>query len=424
MYGLVFEILEEWVIEKEGLETWHSIKKKAGCVVEDQQFLRRSYYPDGDCVNLIVAASELLSFPVPDLLETFGHYVIRHHFRNGYDDLLRCQGSTLRQWLSNLNAMHDHVQKSFPGEKFSSPIFWCEDCDEVQGSIQLHYYSLRGTLLVPMVIGIVEELASFHFDVEVKMTQLCLQDDENGGSPFTSWRITAVDPQQQWKLSPKVDITSGVDEVDATVDFSSVKMPSKCPFSGKNLKKKPSTMSTSSTHTTGTEDDSITTETSSTEEASSSGHQVLQVQQQQIQLSGKQLKDIFPFHVLVDRDFTILQVGTSLPKLLNIVETDFQGHHIQDYLEISRPVLGSSWNWKALQKLADQHFFLVPKTNSKSLHKKVSMQDSAIKFKGSMVNMSSGTVMFVLAPDARNVIDLNVSDSVWDLMVLRNAILS
>jgi guanylate cyclase soluble subunit beta len=160
MYGLVFEIVEEWVIEKQGIEKWHAIKQKAGCSVKD-------HYEE--LVDLILAASELLGVAVPDLLEAFGHYVIRHYFLNRYDDLLGCQGSTLRTWLSNLNAMHDHVQKTFPGENFQAPIFWSEDCDGVEGSIMLHYYSLRGALLVPMVVGIVDELASFHFEVEVKI---------------------------------------------------------------------------------------------------------------------------------------------------------------------------------------------------------------------------------------------------------------
>lgn len=150
MYGLVFEIVEEFVIEKQGLEVWHAVKEKAGCTVEDNAFLRRNYYPDKELVDLIVAASEVLGASVPDILETFGHFVLRHHYVNGYNDLLRVQGSTLRKWLSNLNAMHDHIQKSFPGENFEAPLFWCEDCSEVEGSILLHYFSLRGVLLVPM----------------------------------------------------------------------------------------------------------------------------------------------------------------------------------------------------------------------------------------------------------------------------------
>jgi hypothetical protein len=383
MYGLVFEIVEEWVIEKQGVEKWHAIKQKAGCSVKDQEFLRRSYYPDEELVDLILAASELLGVAVPDLLEAFGHYVIRHHFLNGYDDLLRCQGSTLRTWLSNLNAMHDHVQKTFPGENFQAPIFWCEDCDEVVGSILLHYYSLRGALLVPMVVGIVEELASFHFEVEVKMLQRALQDE--AGAPFTTWRITAVDDTQRWKLSPNAQ--AGSTNIVEAVNFESVQMPPKCPFTGKQLKR---------------------TETSSTVVPDSSYTASLAADQQ-VGMSLQKMREVFPFHVLVDRHFSIVQVGHSLPSLLSTSTEDFQGRHIQEFLDISRPVLGTSWDWKALNKLADQNFFLVPRSNAESLHKRVSMEDNSVRFKGSMIPVSADKVMFVLSPDARNVVELNVS---------------
>ncbi|CAB9531898.1 Guanylate cyclase soluble subunit beta-1 (Partial), partial [Seminavis robusta] len=72
MYGLVFEIVEEFVIEKQGLEVWHEIKNKAKCRVRDGGFLRRSYYPDNELVDIIVAASEILGVAVPDILQVFG----------------------------------------------------------------------------------------------------------------------------------------------------------------------------------------------------------------------------------------------------------------------------------------------------------------------------------------------------------------
>jgi hypothetical protein len=94
---------------------------------------------------------------------------------------------------------------------------------------------------------------------------------------------------------------------------------------------------------------------------------------------------------------------------------DLIGKHIGEVVEISRPVFGSSWDWKALRKLADQHFILTPSaatTGSRSsgpnaLKKRVSMQDSNVKFKGSMIDISDNHVMFVLVPDARNVVELN-----------------
>ena len=70
-----------------------------------------------------------------------------------------------------------------------------------------------------MTVGIVEELASFQFGVEVKMTQLALQGEE--GAEFTSWRITATDPAQRFKLSPPQDkVAEGNDSINMDASVS------------------------------------------------------------------------------------------------------------------------------------------------------------------------------------------------------------
>ena len=51
MYGLVFEIVEEWVIKNQGLDTWHAIKEKANCKVKDDSFLRRAYVSNTSSMN-------------------------------------------------------------------------------------------------------------------------------------------------------------------------------------------------------------------------------------------------------------------------------------------------------------------------------------------------------------------------------------
>ena len=155
MHGLVYEIFEEWVLEQQGIQAWHAIKEKAGCDVQDQAFVTRTFYSYDSWVDLVTATADVLGSSFDSILEEYGHYNIRYHFTHGYDALLKCQGSTLRQWLSNLNAMHDHIQKSFPGGNFCPPVFWCEDSDSDEGSILLHYYSQRGNRLTPWVVGIV-----------------------------------------------------------------------------------------------------------------------------------------------------------------------------------------------------------------------------------------------------------------------------
>jgi guanylate cyclase soluble subunit beta len=393
MHGLVFEIFEEWVVQMHGLKAWHTIKQQAGCDVMDKSFVTRTFYNYDIWLKLITATAEEIGSSFDGILESYGHFNIRYHFSHGHDALLRCQGSTLRQWLSNLNAMHDHVQKSFPGENFCPPVFWCEDCDTVDGSILLHYFSQRGNVLAPWVVGIVEELASSHFEVEVKMHRLAKQDED--GSKFTTWRITAVDESQQWKLSPKANGQSCDGEEDA-VSFDGVQLPSKCPFTGNKLKKDIDESEEMCPHTVSSSD--------SDEVKDQEG------------LSLAKMREVFPFHVLVNNDFEIVQVGDKLPKLLERKSTEFKGVHIKDVLQITRPVLGTDWNWRSLNKLSDQNFFLAPTTQEDKLsrtasiatgHQTFSIAESAIKFKASIVDLSSDKVMFTLSPEARNVDDLN-----------------
>jgi class 3 adenylate cyclase len=534
MYGLIFAILEEWIITStsDGLDLWHTIKAQAGCHVPDRGFLRRSYYPDSDLIQIVVAASNVLGLLVPEILKAFGGafgaYVMKYHY-----GMVRCQGSTFRQWFSNLNAMHDHIQKSFPASssssaasgkdcgQFTAPVFWCEDDDDLPGSVLLHYFSQRGTLLVPFVEGIIATLAVENFQVPVTMHQLALQTDEamlpnadGSSTPFTTWRITAVDPEQAFMVSPiivKLDEEKEKEDHPqqqqlpqrekrpfhtTTSTTTKVRMSMTCPFSGMLFQTTPSpptpptptptnittlpahngddendaekllgdlkkpldkseedddsdsssssdgdSSATSSSSSDEDDDDKVTdlllgelyeerTDSPTTADnrdlprmihptppttpkATTNDLPSSSSSEDTNGMSLSMMREIFPFHILVRRDFTIVQVGETLPRLLERQMQDFSGKHIQEFLNITRPVMGNSWDWKALHKLADQHFFLSPAIHhhhhhttpnvSMSLNQRVSMIDSRIRFKGAMIDVCNGLVMFVLMPDAHDV---------------------
>lgn len=118
MYGLLFVILEEYVVEELGSSTWATIKAKANCSVNEKGFLSCSYYDDSEFLNLLEAATHELNMTLPSLLEMFSKIFTTYLYSNGYNGMLRNLGTTLRQWLSNLNAMHIHLAKSFPGDEF------------------------------------------------------------------------------------------------------------------------------------------------------------------------------------------------------------------------------------------------------------------------------------------------------------------
>ena len=235
MFGWINDCTECLVISKFGEETWHKIKETAGCTVSDGGFLRYKYYPDSDTVQLVVAASQVLGISVDDVLYAFGDYFIDYVQDNGYANVLECLGSNMRDWLSNLNSLHDHLQASYP-KGFVAPVFWSED-DEGQlnhlesakklaaeavadnssngddtgtvytvggrtAAILVHYYSQRGSLLVPLVVGLIHKLAKSYFDLDIRMDQLQLQ-DEDSGVPHTTWRVTTADPEEAHKLRGK-----------------------------------------------------------------------------------------------------------------------------------------------------------------------------------------------------------------------------
>jgi hypothetical protein len=209
MFGWINDCTEKLVISKFGVESWHAIKAKAGCEVSDGGFIRHEYYPDASTVQLVVAASELLGLTVDQVLEAFGTFFMEFVRAEGYENLLQCQGNTLSSWLSNMNALHDHLESSLP-RGMVKPVFWCETPDPADADQQqchhsnninnnlndtsskddedymiLHYYSKRGNLLVPLVVGVVKEVARYHFDVVIEM--ILLQKQAVDGATHTRY---------------------------------------------------------------------------------------------------------------------------------------------------------------------------------------------------------------------------------------------
>jgi len=201
MFGWINDCTESLVITKFGGDTWQKIKEKANCEIEDGGFVRYKYYPDKDTVELVVAASEVLGISVDDVLFAFGDYFIDYVQENGYSNVLECLGSNLHDWLSNLNSLHDHLQASYP-KGFVAPVFWSEDDEESKsGAILVHYFSHRGSLLVPLVVGVIKKVSIVFFDIEIDMNQLQIQDENEAN--HTTWRITTINPKVSYKLRGK-----------------------------------------------------------------------------------------------------------------------------------------------------------------------------------------------------------------------------
>ncbi|GLV36126.1 Guanylyl cyclase beta-subunit at 100B [Carabus blaptoides fortunei] len=172
MYGFVNYALELLVVKTFGDETWEKIKKSADVNMEGQ-FLVRQIYEDEITYNLIAAAVELLQIPATAILELFGKMFFEFCQDSGYDKILQVLGATPRDFLQNLDALHDHLGTLYPGMR--APSFRCTERPE-DGALVLHYYSDRPGL-EHIVIGIVKTVASKLHGTEVEIEILKTKDE-------------------------------------------------------------------------------------------------------------------------------------------------------------------------------------------------------------------------------------------------------
>lgn len=163
MYGLVNKAVVDLVCSKFGEETWERIKEKAG--VDDDVFVSLDPYPDDLTYRLVGAASEVLGITGAQVLEAFGEYWVLYTAKEGYGELLKASGKTLKDFLVNLDQMHARIAMSMPSLR--PPKFNVGEGPD--GSMILHYYSTRQGL-APMVVGLLKGLAQrFGEDVTVTL---------------------------------------------------------------------------------------------------------------------------------------------------------------------------------------------------------------------------------------------------------------
>lgn len=427
MFGWINDCCESLIISKFGKEKWHEIKEKAGCTVKDGGFIRHQYYTDESSVELVLAISQVIGMPVKDVLEVFGQYFMEFTRHAGYDNLLSCQGSNLRLWLSNLNSLHEHLQDTLPRGKF--PEFWCKDDTEVPGCILLYYFSERGNLFVPFVVGLVKEIARYHFDLEITMDVVQTQGEDD--AEYTIYRIGTVDTSQMPRLTENLNSLYSNEKLkdrkeretkgdlhrdgDARQVENSIPV---CPFheiqksaSGQNYlqqnaekmwKQVRSSQERQLYQTAGKDRVPQQTSDNQSEEENPDVTKELAPREQRLAtnetfITNEKMREIFPYHVVIDQNFTIIQSGICTSKLIGSPKK-LVGESIKKIFKIKRPVL-ADWEWSSILKFQEQSFFLESNLADKR----------SAKLKAHFLNLSENPkrALVVLAPDAKNIQQLN-----------------
>ena len=103
----------------------------------------------------VSSLSFIAEVPANTILEMFGCMFFDFCQESGYESILQVLGSTTRDFLQNLDALHDHLATIYPGMR--APSFCCTERPE-DGATILHYYSERAGLEY-IVIGLVKTVA-------------------------------------------------------------------------------------------------------------------------------------------------------------------------------------------------------------------------------------------------------------------------
>ena len=161
MYGLINKSLRNMICERFGEAQWQSVLETSG--VPGDSFLTMRSYDDEITYRLAGAASEVLGAPIEDCLEMFGEYWVLETASKSYASLMDASGTSLQEFLENLNALHDRITGTFLN--YIPPEFRIEEMGGDQHRI--HYISQRQGL-TPFVTGLLHGLAKrFGNDLEI-----------------------------------------------------------------------------------------------------------------------------------------------------------------------------------------------------------------------------------------------------------------
>mmetsp|Transcript_953 Transcript_953/g.2067 ORF Transcript_953/g.2067 Transcript_953/m.2067 type:complete len:1145 (-) Transcript_953:360-3794(-) len=197
MFGWVSFIVRDLLLKK--YHKWGEVCEVL-CIPSSTTFTRDSSFHDASTMSLVQAASKVLNMKVDDLLEVIGEYFMIFVREDGYEETLRCLGDSLQEWLSNINILQIHLEHAFEmgkeSPKHHAPLFWSTIDPAAKeantNTIMLHYQSIDGSLMAPMVEGMIREVARGFFKTSITFERVVTEGVN--GSKFTSWKLHGDKP--------------------------------------------------------------------------------------------------------------------------------------------------------------------------------------------------------------------------------------
>eukprot|EP00118_Oscarella_pearsei_P025486 m.308265 g.308265 ORF g.308265 m.308265 type:complete len:699 (+) comp43651_c0_seq1:3181-5277(+) len=304
MFGFINKALENLIVRKYGgKEVWKTIRAQAALLpTENQELQERQIYDDAYTFRLVAKASEICGVTSLELLEGFGEQFFIWCREYGYDRTLQALGATVRDFLTNLDALHDHLATNmFPGMR--APSFRCSDGPD--GELYLHYYSVRRGL-EPIVIGIVKTVARELHNTKVEMKVI---------QPFTKDHDHVIFSIREIELE---------EVVTSSTDRSAV-------VRQRSFKPDLSYL------------DRFTW----------------------LPVPPNQFCVIFPFHIIFDANYYIRQLGVSLYRVITSSGLSFEELRMNDIFDVERPQ-GMSLDFNEIISHINMVFILISRNANKS----------------------------------------------------------
>lgn len=247
------------------------------------------------------------------LLEHFGESFWDWTVHYRYDNLLRILGSSLRDFLTNLDALHDHLSSVYTGMR--APSFRCIDAPpDVPGDLYLFYYSVREGLH-QIVVGIVKSVAKQVYGAEIDMEVVTNpeEEEERDGSSEDIPDNASVTSAAALSVTSSNYYTDALFKSTKPVVFLIRVKEEKSVTPMRSALRKTSILGSSS------ED--------------------IRVPEQNL-VSPVLLCRAFPFHLVFNRNLNILQMGMALQRLI----TPREELNLYDLFEVVRPRMPFSFD--------------------------------------------------------------------------------
>lgn len=177
MKGIIFNIIENFILEKYGEETFDAII--ANCQLETTEpFVGPGTYSDNDMLEILRSATDKLGIDTASILRLIGQYSFSQ-LAGRYPNFVEPHDDAKKFLMTVDGIIHVEVRKLY--QETQLPVFQYHDIS--QNSLTITYYSKRK--LYTFMEGLIEGVAQ-HFGVNIHQNHKIFEKD---GEEFCNFNL-------------------------------------------------------------------------------------------------------------------------------------------------------------------------------------------------------------------------------------------